>query len=1705
MSELWSDADRLEALDQLPESLHDSYFRILRKINKLPVKTQDMIRLCMRFLAFFPEPLTIQQLCQAISTPVTLGASLGQIVDQGSVARKCSSLIRKTADGQYFEFAHFTVQEFLSDAALVSLPEFASYRISKPDDGPILGLLCLKFVQLKDFEPDPFSSDETYSLSFYPKAALRWPQLTANGLQSPELLHAAKSLFRPTKNNIFARWLRTFMTRLSLNMLLDKASDLSSYPLVVDFLKSCRPVHVAAALNLPEICSFLIQGGVNTTSSCSLGSPIELSLSSFLSHYDSCIEPDDHDRYGNECVWLELTLPRPERRNATIACLRAAGARTNPTTEKMFLHSMLVSWKLQDLRSVADLLSNGLIPTEAEIDSFQGYLDRCWNKGRSSALLGSSLEAFNDYLSTSSLLDTKWGLKLGKLIWYTAVAMELPFTMDPSRTNSRISLSFDALKAQVNFSIADDNRHSLTACLDDGRVSVNEVGCWNLWPSESLLYNAIRRGAVNCAGMLLERGSDPYTEASEFPNAVRLSDFLERIDILDVLVQHGVSLLDVDENGFTIWHSAAQTVSRGSREYLDVLFSTHFEDAQKGIRMKSALGETPLDVALKIAILPEDECVILELIAHCNSVPLFWESQGHIFPLAFALRSEKVIQLLMQYGLDLEDSGFNCAHPLHDLACGVSVDWVRFLKGFFPEDYMSRSGGRLPVEIYVDNCIKGNDAPEEEILNELTFDGLFETVDEEGRDPWTFLCSAASRIGSGNVEKGWECFQRALTHYFLQGCLRSYEDNNDECGLHPFFSMLFQMHADNSLPYSIVESEVLNKEIGLSRYWRPYGELAVRFLRAAIAAFDIDSVRILIQNSVPLNHPVDNLTIFHFACRPMNALRLSSGPRGKDILELIFADPDSESLNALSKASPNGGLIHDLAHSEWKKSNAHWILQCLVEKGLDIDVVNDAPLHTKRMAPLTWHLELKSLAMAEVLMDMGASLNGMDSSTPHNKRIRTLTPVHSCAVSGNVAWLRRISEASKRTGIPVLWEAPFRWNMESAGENHFDIMTGFQMACFKGHRECVNFFLEETGVDNQFSSPAGKTALHFAASHGDIVIIEQLIRHGFDVIAETLMKLTPLHYAVMQDNRAAVRTLIQFGAENSIDKYGRTPLSIAVLEKNSEVTGILEKRFSSQRETYCNDRLVLTLLLQLKTAIQTGDLQRSKTLIYQGCPLDMPIPRTGHISPLSYSLISRQIAIAEWLLQNGTSVLGVDPLSTDPIITAARYPHLTTILPTILQRFTDQGGNWEHYAFPLIAHTGRHGSEAGLKAILTYLRTHTTTSPLSKELRTRPVSGDVAMKYPLHHSVYHSKYGVVRLLLENGAPVDSVDHLGTTPLTLARTSKMVDLLIEFGASPAPLLTNCLASNLISLAQSATRALESLSLAFLQQSGLSSMKWLDTSLPVYHDFSDLGLRHGIFQSQCLLKHCNNGCSEIVNYLAGLPFGIGLGPLLQTGIEVCEVNPFPWHLYHPFTFSRISFLQKHYRVVCKHYGLRDVKIWANLQPDQGWSPLCRAASQNCTETMDNCLSLGADIEFEGCPLGSALMIASACGQLEAVKLLVRKNARVCYEGRVGRLSVFKVATSKTVKAWLLVGRFNDQQRIKNTVEHTSKETKSWSGFVQARANLHGYQHVRDDESRFDCAQRLKTYKRMMRGRVVPYIDGLIFNRHLDRTLTPFNSDR
>jgi hypothetical protein len=209
---------------------------------------------------------------------------------------------------------------------------------------------------------------------------------------------------------------------------------------------------------------------------------------------------------------------------------------------------------------------------------------------------------------------------------------------------------------------------------------------------------------------------------------------------------------------------------------------------------------------------------------------------------------------------------------------------------------------------------------------------------------------------------------------------------------------------------------------------------------------------------------------------------------------------------------------------------------------------------------------------------------------------------------------------------------------------------------------------------------------------------------------------------------------------------------------------------------------------------------------------------------------------------------------------------------------------------------------------------------------------------------------------------------------------------------------------------------------------------------------------------------------------------------------EATPFPWHLEFQ-DLRNISFLTSKFYHFQQNLPRPIFQRILNLEPSApgAWSPLCRAAALDLVDIMANCLEMGAQIDFEGCPLGSAVMIASVCVSFDAVKFLVRNGASVSYESSVGRngaRSCFSLAESEEIKSWLLTGRFMDQPRIAQGNKGTENaQTRPWSGIGRSGVRLYGKREKNPMGSTLDNARRLGKAKKYWEGKIVPTDDEIV----------------
>lgn len=114
-----------------------------------------------------------------------------------------------------------------------------------------------------------------------------------------------------------------------------------------------------------------------------------------------------------------------------------------------------------------------------------------------------------------------------------------------------------------------------------------------------------------------------------------------------------------------------------------------------------------------------------------------------------------------------------------------------------------------------------------------------------------------------------------------------------------------------------------------------------------------------------------------------------------------------------------------------------------------------------------------------------------------------------------------------------------------------------------------------------------------------------------------------------------VQELIDCGAEESLNYFGKSPRAYAFELGHRGVVEILEQRFESELAiplTASRNRIKL-LSHALFNAIKEGDLAEYKRLVCCGFPIDGPSsdcgsPKCRRCSPLIYALFERKAEIA---------------------------------------------------------------------------------------------------------------------------------------------------------------------------------------------------------------------------------------------------------------------------------------------------------------------------------------------------------------------------------------------------------------------------------------------------------------------------------------------
>lgn len=161
-----------------------------------------------------------------------------------------------------------------------------------------------------------------------------------------------------------------------------------------------------------------------------------------------------------------------------------------------------------------------------------------------------------------------------------------------------------------------------------------------------------------------------------------------------------------------------------------------------------------------------------------------------------------------------------------------------------------------------------------------------------------------------------------------------------------------------------------------------------------------------------------------------------------------------------------------------------------------------------------------------------------DRNLLHARVGDTLSPVLVAAFGGHLKLASRLAALAAET---------------ESGLDVFDAAT-------TGHVATVRAMLTDNRASVDDGGPEGYTALHLAASFGQLEMARMLLGRGADpnVVALNAERVTPLHCAVSGKHRDVVGLLLALGASaNAIQKGGETPLHTAAINGDEAIVDML--------------------------------------------------------------------------------------------------------------------------------------------------------------------------------------------------------------------------------------------------------------------------------------------------------------------------------------------------------------------------------------------------------------------------------------------------------------------------------------------------------------------------------------------------------------------
>lgn len=541
---------------------------------------------------------------------------------------------------------------------------------------------------------------------FYMYAAGCWPIFARNDEWTDQsLIDSAISLFNPMKTGNLVSWAHQLLHSLACDN--HKLEDDEITRLASQLAhRTFTPLHMAATMSLPVICSALLEDDSGINQKSGFGTPLQCAVQGLLLV----------DRKGDGARQLRrafrsyhVSTGIPSQKSPknymtdTINILLNAGADHNVSCSSPFLGWSLIAIALEatvkltdNLTAISALLEFGVEPNEEDINKFD-FLSR------TTLCCVSSLELEFFIRSLSPMTEKSTAhFKLCQMAWSLAINLGCGFSSDTSIVDTRISLADDALMEALFASIRNEDFQRLASVVEDPRIrSIDAIepasGC------SAFEVAAGRLGDNDCLNVfrtLLDAGchiSKPDSQGlwpvHTLTKLIHNENYDGICEIYGKFVHKGTGCTLLTRQGQNVLHLGCS-----SPVFIEAVFTFETqEDVAAALETQDEQGYTPISLAISKG---KDEGALLLLQrAGCRRDTL--RSPISILPLCVKTNCPRTFDYLVGAGIDSLVVGTNGPTLLHYINCETSTDFLDRLMSLQLEACTLRTDGKFPIDVYL--------------------------------------------------------------------------------------------------------------------------------------------------------------------------------------------------------------------------------------------------------------------------------------------------------------------------------------------------------------------------------------------------------------------------------------------------------------------------------------------------------------------------------------------------------------------------------------------------------------------------------------------------------------------------------------------------------------------------------------------------------------------------------------------------------------------------------------------------------------------------------------------------------------------------------------------------------------------------------------------------------------------------------------------